>query len=174
MRRCWIGRGSFTAMSASASRLSLHRIGLALRAEGEVRDRMRELHDGTDGLAADVCEAAQAALFHYLQTASMTALGTLWEDRYHSVLVEDSAAALRTVGGLHRSERGARGGGGGPEGLPVERLRGGGGEPGRGKRPTRCSCTWRANMRRPWSKWRRRIGGICMWSGGRVGEGEGA
>ena len=34
---------SFTAMSASALPLSLHRIGLALRAEGEVRDRMREL-----------------------------------------------------------------------------------------------------------------------------------
>ena len=60
--------------------------------------------------------------------------GTLWEERFRSVLVEgkggsagDGAGRAAGGGGLHRPEPGARGAGGRPEGLPLVRLRGGGG-----------------------------------------------
>ena len=48
--------------------------------------------------------------------------GTLWEDRFRSVLGGAGRCAAGD-GGLHRSERVAGGAGRGPEGLPILRLR---------------------------------------------------
>jgi putative transposase len=77
--------------------LSMHRIGLALRAEGEVRGRMRELLMARMGSLPMFVKLLKQR-FSIIYNREHDRLGTLWEERYHSVLVEDSAAALRAVG----------------------------------------------------------------------------
>ncbi|MCC5839627.1 MAG: transposase [Opitutales bacterium] len=77
--------------------LSLFRIGLALQAGGEVRTRMRSLlMERMASLPMFVKLLKQR--FSILFNRAHDRVGTLWEDRFHSVLVEDSAAALRAVG----------------------------------------------------------------------------
>jgi putative transposase len=77
--------------------LSLFRIGLALQAGGEVRTRMRALlMERMASLPMFVKLLKQR--FSIIFNRSRDRVGTLWEDRFHSVLVEDTAAALRAVG----------------------------------------------------------------------------
>ncbi|MCC5840644.1 MAG: transposase [Opitutales bacterium] len=77
--------------------LSLYRIGLALKADEEVRRKMRSLlMERMASLPMFVKLLKQR--FSVIFNRAHDRVGTLWEDRFHSVLVEDTAAALRAVG----------------------------------------------------------------------------
>lgn len=77
--------------------LSLFRIGLALQSGGEVREGMRQLlMSRMASLPMFVKLLKQRFSIGYNRAHDR--VGTLWEDRFHSVLVEDTAAALRAVG----------------------------------------------------------------------------
>jgi putative transposase len=77
--------------------LSLFRIGLALQVGGDVRQRMRSLiMERMASLPMFVKLLKQR--FSVIFNRAHDRVGTLWEDRFHSVLVEDTAAALRAVG----------------------------------------------------------------------------
>lgn len=76
--------------------LSCQRIDLALRAGGSVRDGMRQLlMERMASLPMFVKLLKQR--FSILYNHTHGRVGTLWEDRYHSVLVENTAVALQAV-----------------------------------------------------------------------------
>ena len=76
--------------------LSFFRIDRALAAGGETRERMRALLIGRMG-SLPVFVKILKQRFSIMHNRKRDRLGTLWEDRFHSVLVEDSAAALTAV-----------------------------------------------------------------------------
>ncbi|MCC5841349.1 MAG: transposase [Opitutales bacterium] len=76
--------------------LSFFRIDRALAAGGESRERMRALLIGRMGSLPMFVKILKQR-FSIIHNRKHDRLGTLWEDRFHSVLVEDSTAALTAV-----------------------------------------------------------------------------
>ncbi|MCC5839845.1 MAG: hypothetical protein JJT96_06965 [Opitutales bacterium] len=76
--------------------LSFFRIDRALAAGGDIRERMRALLIGRMGSLPMFVKILKQR-FSIIYNRKQDRLGTLWEDRFHSVLVEDSAAALTAV-----------------------------------------------------------------------------
>jgi putative transposase len=76
--------------------LSFFRIDRALAAGGEIRERMRALLIGRMASLPMFVKILKQR-FSVIYNRKRDRLGTLWEDRFHSVLVEDSAAALTAV-----------------------------------------------------------------------------
>ncbi|MCC5838907.1 MAG: transposase [Opitutales bacterium] len=76
--------------------LSFFRIDRALAAGGETRERMRALLIGRMGSLPMFVKILKQR-FSIIHNRKHDRLGTLWEDRFHSVLVEDSVAALMSV-----------------------------------------------------------------------------
>lgn len=76
--------------------LSYFRIDRALAAGGEIRENMRALLIGRMGSLPMFVKILKQR-FSILHNRRQDRLGTLWEDRFHSVLVEDSAASLTVV-----------------------------------------------------------------------------
>lgn len=77
--------------------LSYARIALALKAGGDTRERMRRLLiERMASLPMFVKILKQR--YSVLYNRKHDRLGTLWEDRFHSVLVENCPRALRAVG----------------------------------------------------------------------------
>ncbi|MCC5838699.1 MAG: transposase [Opitutales bacterium] len=76
--------------------LSFFRIDRALAAGGEIRERMRTLLIGRMGSLPMFVKILKQR-FSIIHNRKQDRLGTLWEERFHSVLVEDSAAALTAV-----------------------------------------------------------------------------
>ncbi|MCC5839967.1 MAG: transposase [Opitutales bacterium] len=76
--------------------LSFFRIDRALVAGGDSRERMRALLIGRMGSLPMFVKILKQR-YSIMHNRKYDRLGTLWEDRFHSVLVEDSAAALTAV-----------------------------------------------------------------------------
>ncbi|MCC5838488.1 MAG: transposase [Opitutales bacterium] len=76
--------------------LSFFRIDRALEAGGEIRDQMRALLIGRMASLPMFVKILKQR-FSIIYNRKHDRLGTLWEDRFHSVLVEDSGAALTAV-----------------------------------------------------------------------------
>ncbi|MCC5841059.1 MAG: transposase [Opitutales bacterium] len=76
--------------------LSFFRIDRALAAGGDIRERMRALLIGRMGSLPMFVKILKQR-FSIIYNRKHDRLGTLWEERFHSVLVEDSAAALTAV-----------------------------------------------------------------------------
>lgn len=76
--------------------LSYFRIDQALAAGGETREGMRRLLLGRMASLPMFVKILKQR-FSLLYNRKHDRLGTLWEDRFHSVLVEDSPAALTAV-----------------------------------------------------------------------------
>jgi putative transposase len=76
--------------------LSFFRIDRALAAGGEIRERMRALLIGRMGSLPMFVKILKQR-FSILHNRKRDRLGTLWEERFRSVLVEDSASALMAV-----------------------------------------------------------------------------
>ncbi|MCC5839539.1 MAG: transposase [Opitutales bacterium] len=76
--------------------LSFARIDLALRAGGTVREQMRQILIGRMGSLPMFMKILKQR-FSIAYNKGHDRCGTLWEDRYHSVLVEDRPAVLMAV-----------------------------------------------------------------------------
>jgi putative transposase len=76
--------------------LSFFRVDRALAAGGETRERMRALLIGRMASLPMFVKILKQR-FSIIYNRKHDRLGTLWEDRFHSVLVEDSASALTAV-----------------------------------------------------------------------------
>jgi putative transposase len=76
--------------------LSFFRIDRALAAGGEIREGMRALLIGRMASLPMFVKILKQR-FSIIYNRKHDRLGTLWEDRFHSVLVEDSASALTAV-----------------------------------------------------------------------------
>jgi putative transposase len=77
--------------------LSYARIALALQAGGDTRERMRRLLMGRMASLPMFVKILKQR-YSVLYNRKHDRLGTLWEDRFHSVLVENCPRALRAVG----------------------------------------------------------------------------
>lgn len=76
--------------------LSFARIDMALRAGGTVREQMRQILIGRMGSLPMFMKILKQR-FSIAYNKGHYRCGTLWEDRYHSVLVEDHPAVLMAV-----------------------------------------------------------------------------
>lgn len=76
--------------------LSFFRIDRALAAGGDIRERMRALLIGRMASLPMFVKILKQR-FSIIYNRKHDRVGTLWEDRFHSVLVEDSGAALTAV-----------------------------------------------------------------------------
>ncbi|MCC5839737.1 MAG: transposase [Opitutales bacterium] len=76
--------------------LSFFRIDRALAAGGDIRQRMRALLIGRMGSLPMFVKILKQR-FSIIYNRKHDRLGTLWEDRFHSVLVEDASSALTAV-----------------------------------------------------------------------------
>ena len=102
--------------------LSIARIAAALKAGGEVREAMRGLlmqRMASLPMFMKILKQRYSILFN----RKYDRVGTLWEGRFRSVLVEDTRVALACGCRLHRLECGASGDRERPKGLSFQRLR---------------------------------------------------